>query len=337
MAAVLITGASGFIGTHLAEILAPRGDEVTCLVRSTSRTELLDPLPVTKVCGDVTDIASLQKPTAGRQVVYHLAGCIRTVRTRQLFEVNEEGTRNVAEVCARQARPPVLVVVSSLAAVAPTKDGRPIREDHPSAPVSKYGRSKLAGERAAAEYADRVPITIVRPGGVFGEADRGCLEMFRPISRFGVHVAPRTLGLSMIYGADLAHLIILAAQRGQRIERSGTPDSNISQGRYFAATDEYPMYDELGRMIGKALGRRRTRVIRTGRPTTWLVASLNEIVGQIRRRPHPFNFDKAREATAGCWFCSPQKAMDELGFSPGASLADRLRQTADWYRSQGWI
>jgi nucleoside-diphosphate-sugar epimerase len=337
VAAVLITGANGFIGTHLAELLVRRGEEVACLVRATSRTQRLDRLTVNKVFGDVTDAASLREPVAGKQVVYHLAGCVRTVRTRQYYEVNEGGLANVARVCAEQDRPPLLVVVSSLAAVAPSQDGRPIREDHPPAPVSHYGRSKLAGDRAAAAYADRVPMTIVRPAGVFGEADRGCLEMLRMIDRFGVHLAPKPLGLSMIHADDLAQLIVLAAERGRRVAVPGTAGSDSSQGYYFAACEEYPMYDELGRMMGEALGRRRTRVVRVGRLLAWTVATVNEMVGQLLRRPLLFNFDKAREATAGRWFCSAQRAKEELGFSPAASLAERLRQTVEWYRSEGWL
>ncbi len=337
MAAVLITGANGFIGTHLAEMLARRGDEVTCLVRTTSRTERLDRLAVEKVHGDVTDVASVRGPMAGKQFVYHLAGCIRTLRTRQFYAVNEGGWSNVARLCAEQDRPPVLVLVSSLAAAGPSDDGQPIREDHPPAPVSHYGRSKLAAEQAVAAYADRVPITIVRPGGVFGEADRGCLEIFRMIARFGLHLAPRTLGVSMIHVADLARLIVLAAARGQRIASPDATGADPSQGCYFAACDEYPMYDDLGLMMGDALGRRRTRVIRVTARTTRLIAAVNELVGQVLRRPLVFNFDKAREATAGCWFCSPQKAMEDLGFSPAATLAERLHQTANWYRAEGWL
>lgn len=333
---VLITGASGFIGGHLARVLAERGDDVTCLVRKTSRTEHLESLPVTMAFGDITDAESLREPLRDKQVVYHVAGCVHALNKRQFFEINERGTGNVAGACARQSDPPVLVVVSSLAAAGPAPDTRPLREDHTPAPVSYYGRSKLASERAAAKYADRVPITIVRPACVFGEGDRDCLEMFRPIDRFHVHFSPRRMRVSMIHVADLIDLLILAANRGRRIEvpRSAAPAS--PQGCYFAACDEYPTYAELGRMMARALGR-RVLILPIGRPAFWTGAVFNELVGKITGRPLAFNIDKAREVTARRWLCSPQTAIDELGFSLGASLAERLDQTVRWYRAEGWL
>jgi nucleoside-diphosphate-sugar epimerase len=333
MVRALVTGASGFIGAHLAKTLVERGDEVTCLVRKTSNLKRLDSLPVSVQYGDVTQRESLEQPIAGKDIIYHLAGCIRTLRNGDFYRANVGGTDNVASVCSEQEEPPALVFVSSLAAVAPTKDATPIREDHPPAPISHYGRSKREAELAAEKYADRIPITVVRPGGVFGESDRGCLAMFKPISQIGVHLYPWRLGVSMIHCADLVNLIVLAGEKGNRIDPSKDP----ARGYYFASADEYPMYDELGRLMAKALGRRFVLTLPVVRPGVWTVATFNEAFGQVIRRPHPFNIDKCREATAGCWFCSIEKAAKELGFSPQASLIDRLRQTADWYRAAGWL
>ena len=337
MAKVLITGANGFIGARLAKTLVERDDDVTCLVRKTSKIDRLEPLRVTIVHGDVTDPESLRGPVAGKDIVYHVGGCIRTLRAEQYYRVNEGGTKNVGRICSQRDDPPVLVVVSSLAAVAPTKDAAPIREDHPPAPVSHYGRSKRAAELALREFARRVPVTIVRPAGVFGETDRGCLEIFKPIRRFGIHFYPAKLGLSMIHRDDLVRLIVLAGDRGQRIDPPGDGGSETAKGCYFAAADEYPMYDQFGRMIGEALGRRRVLTIPLRRPGMWTIATVNEMIGQLIRRPLALNIDKCREATAGCWFCSPRKAIEELGFSFDSSLAERLRQTADWYCAEGWL
>lgn len=333
----MVTGANGFIGAHLAQRLVDRGDEVTCLVRRTSNVERIEPLPVSLAYGDITDVDSLSEPISGTDVVYHLGATIRALSNRQYYRVNEGGTENVARVCAGQEKPPVMVLVSSLSAVAPSEDGTPIREDHPSAPVSHYGLSKRAAERVARRYADRVPITVVRAAGVFGEADRSCLPMFKPIFQFGVHVYPAPLCVSMIHCADLVELIILAAERGRRIDPKGRAEDGDAKGFYFGACDEYPTYREFGQMIGRALGRDRVRMVAVPSALVWSLASFNELTGQVIRRPHIFALDRCRDATAGCWFCSPQAAVDDLGFRPKASLAERLRQTADWYRTQGWL
>lgn len=148
MAKILITGANGFIGAHLLQELVARGHDVTCLVRRCSVLERIRRLAVRLIQGDITDRDSLPAAVAGQEVVFQLAGCMRALRTEQFFEVNEQGLRNVAWACARQSTPPVLVAVSSLAAAGPSFSGRPRTESDRPAPVSYYGRSKWAGERA---------------------------------------------------------------------------------------------------------------------------------------------------------------------------------------------
>jgi len=338
MARVLVTGANGFIGSHLVRALVARGDDVTCLVRRTSRVDRLQPLRARLVYSDVTDPDSLPAAVAGSQLVYHLAGCNQAFRVDQFYRVNQQGARNMLRACAAQSTPPVVLWVSSLAAAGPAPHGRLRTEADPPVQVSHYGRSKRAGEQAAEEFADRIPITIVRPPLVFGEADHQSLAIFRPVARVGVHVVPG-LGrdrFSLIHVADLVHLLILAAEWGTRLKPAGS-DGPSSPGYYFAACAEHPTYAELGRMIGTALGRRRVLVLFTPPVATWLTAAAAEALSRGSRRPFSFNFDKAREARAGSWLCSPQRAIDELGFSIAAPLADRLRQTAQWYRENGWL
>jgi nucleoside-diphosphate-sugar epimerase len=339
MAKALVTGASGFIGSHLVSALAARGDEVTCLVRKTSEIKGLDRLGMRLVYGDVTEPESLTPAVTGQDIVYHLAGLTMALTKREFFRVNQGGICNMAQVCAAQASPPVLVVASSLAAAGPAVDGRPKIESDPAEPVSEYGRSKRAGEKDLELLADRVPATIIRAPIVLGEGDHLGLPMFRSVNRFGIHVVPgRTPHLfSLIHAADLVELMILAAQRGKRLAPLGSQGSQAGDGYYFAACEEDLIYDDLGRLVGAALGRRRVFPLHVGKPAVWVVAAAVETVSQIMRRPLYLHFDKAREIIAGSWICSPRKAADDLGFSVKAPIAERLRQTADWYRSEGWL
>ena len=339
MAKVLVTGASGFIGAHLVAALAARGDEITCLVRKSSRIGPLRRFDVRKVYGDVTDRDSLSAAITGQQIVYHLAGYTQALSARQFFRVNRWGVANVAQVCAGQTTPPVLVLVSSLAAAGPAVDGQPKTEADRSMPISHYGHSKRAGERVAEAFADRVPITIVRPPIVLGEFDRMCFPLFRSIARFGVHLAPGLARprFSLIHADDLAEMLILAAERGTRLPAAGGSNPHGPRGYYFAACEESPFYSDLGRMVSKALGRRWVMVIPTTSPVVWTVAMAGEIVSRVRRSPLFVNLDKAREITAGSWLCSARAAAEQLGFTVGAPLFDRLRQTADWYRREKWL
>jgi dihydroflavonol-4-reductase len=339
MAKVLVTGASGFIGSHLAAALVGRGDDVTCLVQKTSKIEGLKSLGVRLVYGDVTQPESLSAVVSGQDVVYHLAGLTMALTKRQFFRVNQGGMHNIAQACAAQGGPPVLLIVSSLAAVGPALDGRPKIESDPPKPVSDYGRSKRAGEQEAENFAGRVPITIVRPPIVLGQGDRLGLPMFRSVNRFGIHVVPnrRRHCFSLIHADDLVELMILAARRGKRLAPSGGNGLQAGQGYYFAACEEDVIYDDLGRLIGAALGRSRVFPLHVGKPAVWTVAAVMETVSQIRRRPLYLHIDKAREINAGSWICSPRKAVEDLGFSVKAPLADRLCQTAQWYRNEGWL
>jgi nucleoside-diphosphate-sugar epimerase len=340
MANVLVTGASGFIGFHLVDALVARGDQVTALARTTSNVERIQPLGVKLVYGDVTDPESLPAAVAGHSIVYHLAGCLRALRVEQFYRVNEQGVRNICRACAEQPTPPALVVVSSLAAAGPSPPGRLRIERDPAAPVSDYGRSKRAGELAAEQYASRVPITVVRPPIVFGEADRDMLKIFLSVLRSRIHFVPgyAPRKFSLIHAADLADLLIRAAAQGERLAPVEQQDeANSAQGCYFAAAQEHPTYYQLGRMIGTALGLGWMMPIPLAKPVVWMVAAASHGTARARGRPAHFSIDKAREATAGAWACSAEKAVRQLGFSVTVPLADRLRQTAQWYRQEGWI
>jgi nucleoside-diphosphate-sugar epimerase len=341
MSKVLVTGATGFIGTKLAERLVARGDDVTCLVRGSSNRTQLDALGVRYAIGDVRDPAAVQNAIGDAEVVYHLAGLAAAFHARDLQQVNAGGFRNVAAACAASQRPPVLVSVSSLAAAGPSPAGRARTESDPPQPVSHYGRSKRAAELIAEEYADRVPITIVRPPIVFGEGDVQMRDVFRSIFRYGIHVAIGVAGshYSLIHVDDLVSSLIACAASGRRLAPAGTAgDSHPPQGYYFVAGDEQPTFAELGTLIGKSLGRQSVHVLKSSSSTAlWSAAAVAETVSRLRGRPYIFNFDKAREASAGNWVCSSGTIRRELGVAPQGDIIDRLRQTADWYRQKNWL
>ncbi len=333
----LITGASGFIGTHLAKALAGEGHQVRCLVRRSSRTDQLSAMGAELAYGDVTDPASVAAAVRGVDTIFHLAGLVKALTYEQLLSVNEQGTRHVAHACAEQGQPPVMVLVSSLAAAGPSASDRPRLESDPAEPVSNYGRSKRAGELAAVAFAGRVPLTIVRPPVVFGEGDLSMLSMFRPIKLLRLHLVPgfTERRASMIHAADLVAGLIRAAERGERLAPGQA--ANSAHGYYFLAAERNPTFAEWGQLIARSLGCRRLRVDSRAEVLGWGLAGLSEAWARARRRPHIFNLDKLREATAGSWVCGSDRAREQLGFSVAANLEKRFVQTTRWYRSHGLI
>jgi nucleoside-diphosphate-sugar epimerase len=347
MANVLVTGSSGFIGSKLTARLLANGDEVTCLVRDPAKAAALEQMGARLVMGDMRDPQAVRSAVAGHDVVYHLAGVVTAFRERDMTETNVTAFRTLAAACAEHATPPTLVFVSSLAAAGPSSIDRPRIESDPPAPVSVYGRSKRAAELIAEEYAGRMPITIVRPPIVFGEGDQNMRNVFRSIFRLGVHLA---FGVaysrySLIHVSDLVDALVLSAERGERL-LSAESAASLAQDRvagtpsgyYFVAGDEQPTFAELGSLIGVALGRARVRICRSSSTALlWPLAAAAEFGARLRGQPYIFNFDKAREASAGSWTCSSQAIRLQCGFAPRASLADRLRQTANWYMQQKLI
>jgi nucleoside-diphosphate-sugar epimerase len=335
----LITGASGFIGSHLVSALEQQGSSVRCLVRRTSRVASLSRSKVELCYGDVRDQDSLHRAVSGVDSVYHLAGLTRALSRGELWRVNVAGVENVARACARQPNPPVLVLVSSLAAAGPSRPDRPRREVDPPAPVSLYGRSKLAGEQAAARWAGRVPMTVVRPPIVLGGGDPNGLVMFRMIVRRGVHVVPAmgSSRVAIIHACDLVQALLHLARLGLRLAPPDARDASPAQGLYFVADSQQPAYADLGHLIGTTAGRHSVRVVHIHRPWVYLGGALGEWIGRVRGKPLLTNLDKFKEATAGCWTCSNDRIRTTLHFTPQRPLADRLRETTDWYRQAGWL
>ena len=340
MATVLVTGASGFIGGHLVEALVARGDRVRCLVRPTSNLELLRTLDVELVHGDLAQNCDLHMAAQGTDVVYHLAAMSRALRSSQMMRVNAEGTYQLVQACAAQDKPPVLILISSLAAAGTARQGKLRVEADRAVPISNYGRAKRAGELAAEALASRVPTTILRPGIVFGERGRDILPMFRAIARHEVHVIPRfsATPLSLIHVADLVQIALLAAERGLRLAQIDEQNGSAGQGYYFVCDAQQPTYAQLGSLIAGTMHLRSSVLMMyLPEPILWLSAGISEIIAHLRKQPSVYNFDKIREATAGAWLCSPEAVRRQLGFSPPYSLAERLDQTTRWYRDHKWF
>jgi nucleoside-diphosphate-sugar epimerase len=334
---VLVTGASGFIGYHLVRSLVETGREVYCLVRPTSNIRQLESFDVSFLEGDVTRKETLIKGVDQVEIVFHLAGSTAVFKPETHFQVNEGGTRNIAEACAESGVPKRLVIVSSSAAVGPSPRDRPMTEDDPPSPVSYYGRSKLAGAQAARRWAGKIPITIIRPAIVFGEYDRDAFRMFDLVAH-GWHLVPglKKRYFSLIHAADLAKALILAAEKGERLPSQDEEPISPGQGSYFIADEWAPSYAELGPMMAQALGH-KVKVVNVPGLIVWGVAVVNEILARLRRQPTILNLDKAREGLFGSWVYSPEKAKRQLGFKPDATILERIHQTGMWYQEQGWL
>lgn len=333
MKKVLITGATGFIGYHLVRRLCQDNVAIRCLVRPTSSRFLLQSFEIEYYVGELYDTESLRRAVDGCDTVFHVAGRVRARNYQEFEQINRFGTETLAKIAAGCSTTPVFVYVSSLAAAGHSAPGCPRRETDPAEPISRYGKSKLAGEIALLSIAERIPCTIVRPGIVFGEADKMNLELFQTIKKFGIIPIPGFSGdkfYSWIHAADLSDLLVAAAQKGERLDQNQPTGTGI----YFASCDEEQRLSEIGRLIGQSVGRNRVRSHRMP-VALWALSTFYEAKKWLTGKPQPLDWEKMWESLHH-WACLSEKAKTQLNFAP-KPLEDRINQTTQWFIEHGWL
>jgi nucleoside-diphosphate-sugar epimerase len=316
---VAITGATGFIGRHVAADLAARGVAVTAIVRPGSRHTAP---PGTTVVRAPLDAVALREALAGVDAVVHLAGVVAAVDARTFAAVNVEGTRAVA-TAARDAGAR-LVHVSSLAAAGPAPQSAPHREDDAPHPATPYGASKLASEQIV-NATDGLRWIILRPGVVYGPTDRAVFPLFQAAMRGVLPLVGRPdAAYTFIYVDDVVRTIVAAVEK---VDAAGT---------VFVGHPEPVRSAALLDAIQAAVGR-RARIIPVPMALTYAAAVAADVAGRIVRKPMPLNLWRYAELAAEGFVCRVDRMRDELGVTAGVSLLDGMARTAAWYREAGWL
>lgn len=320
----LITGATGFVGGHLAERLAGEGWQVRALVRATSDTARLRALGAELRTGSLGDADALGAAADGADTVFHLAALTTAPSEDAFRRANAQGTRNVARAAARAGtRPRRLVYLSSYAACGPAVQGRPRRMDETPAPLTAYGRTKLEGEAAAREAeAAGVELVVVRAPAVYGPGDRAFLPVYR-LAKHGL--APIPTGpvrrVQVVYVHDLVTALAAAA--------------DAPPGTYAVAEPVAHEYGALVDQIGLAARGKAPRHVPVPAGLLRGAGALAERFGGLVGGTGVFSREKADEMLAEAWVCDLAGAEQLL---PRATpLAEGTAETARWYRTQGWI
>jgi nucleoside-diphosphate-sugar epimerase len=322
----LVTGANGFIGSHLVELLTRQSCKVRCLVRKTSDLRWIRDSGVERAEGDLADVRSLERAVDGADWVFHLAGKTKALSRDEFFKANAGGTENLLSACRAGGTLRRFVYVSSMAASGPGPDGRPVRETDPPRPVTWYGESKLEGEKAVFRHADRLPVVVIRPPVVFGPRDTDVLRFFQSVARGVVPlVGFRKTVCGFSYVEDLAAGLALAVEHPKAVG-----------GTFYMTNEPALAWTDFGKMAGKALG---IRTVAVPVPLILLTGLLlvNEAAARIRRRPTILNLQKLPEYRERSWGCDGSRAVNELGYSPSFPLPAAVEKTIAWYRSAGWI
>jgi len=316
----LVTGASGFIGGHLVELLLQRGADFRCLVRPTSSARSLP--SVSTALGDLATGEGLEEALGGIQAVIHLAGVTNALRPGDYHTGNVQASEVLAG--AIRGKGIRLVHVSSLAAAGPSSNGEPLREDAEPRPITAYGKSKLAGERAVrALLPDAV---IVRPPVVYGPRDKAVWQVLKPISKgWSLQIGGGERWFSFIYVTDLAEALLACAANSQAAGKT-----------YFVAHPKPVSWSQLAATAARIMGR-QTRTLRLPPAAARAVGSCAEAWSRITGKPGVLSREKILEAQCMCWTCDPGRASAEWGFDARTSIEDGLAKTIAWYKGAGWL
>ncbi|WP_437620737.1 NAD-dependent epimerase/dehydratase family protein [Sorangium sp. So ce1151] len=330
---VLVTGASGFLGSHVTEQLVQKGHSVVALVRRSSSTKFLSSLRGVELAyGAIEDAESVRRAVVdapGVDAIVHSAGLVKARDEAEFFRVNVGGTRNMLDA-AKAARPTAMkrfVFVSSLAAVGPSHDGRPVAADARPAPVTRYGRSKLEAERLVLAEKDALPVVVLRPPMIYGPRDQESFAFFQSVARrFLPMLGDGKNTLSVIYASDAAAACIRALE------------SDVPSGRaYFIDDGRVYVWRDMLADVEAAIGARA--FVRVGVPFPLVrgAALASEGMSRLTGKPVMLTRDKLNELAASHWVCDSAEARRELGWEPQVSWAEGTRRAVAWYREHGWL
>ncbi len=324
---VLVTGGTGFVGSHVIERLVAAGARVRCLLRAASSRRYLPAEGIELSEGDIATGAGLARALEGVGVVVHVAGVTKALSEGAFYRGNLRGTENLLRACERQADPPRRFVhVSSLAAIGPSAGLTPLDEDAEPHPLTWYGCSKLAAEKAVRASALAGCAVILRPPVVYGPRDTDVFEVFRSVARgYMLHVGRGESYFSYIHVKDLAEAVCL------------TVLSDRGKGRtYFVANPEPVSWSAFADAAGGVMARR----VRSVHVPLWLAYGAAwgaEVASRFRGRADIVSRQKIREARCRYWVCDGSRARRELGFEPARTLKEGIEDTLAWYKDAGWL
>jgi dihydroflavonol-4-reductase len=323
----VVTGASGFVGSHLVDLLLEKNYTVRCIIRKTSSLKWLEGKDVELHICELTDKEGLRKVFEGADYIYHVAGVVKSKKPEGYFHGNVNTTRALLDVALEfKENIKRFLIVSSQTSSGPSIPGNPINENSPCNPITTYGRSKLAQEELAKNYTDKLPITICKVAAIYGERDTEIFIFFQTFNRglmtmIGLHDKQ----VSLIHVIDAVRGLYLAA----------TSEKAIGQ-TYFITSEKYYTWKEVGVTTSKVMNK-KPFVVKVPHFVVYKIAAIAQFFSLFSSKAATLNIEKAKDITQHAWICDYKKAFNDFGFEQEISLEEGIRRTVDWYKKMKWL
>ncbi|HEY3875646.1 MAG TPA: NAD(P)-dependent oxidoreductase [Candidatus Kapabacteria bacterium] len=324
---ILITGATGFIGSHIADRLLGAGYDVRALVRSSSNLQWLREKPVELVTANMMELDSLKAAVVGTDAIVHVAGVTAAKNKQGFYDGNLIPTRNLLEA-SRRFNPMLsrFIFCSSQTAVGPSLDGQPVTELTPPHPITAYGQSKRAAEEECERAREDFSISILRLAAVYGPRDTAILTFFQTVDkRLKPLIGMKDKWVNLAHVSDVADSVLLS------IEKDAAKNQT-----YFIGSEKHYTWREVSNLTSDVL-KRRGLTVKLPHALVYSVAGASELFSVFRAKPSVLNWEKGRDMVQSHWTCSVEKAKQELGYAQRVSLEDGVRDTTEWYRKIGWM
>jgi len=336
---ILVTGASGFIGSFIVEEALKRGLETWAAVRSSSSRQFLSDERIHFIELNLSSEEQLTEQLRGQEFDYvvHAAGVTKCLNKQDFYRINTEGTKHLVNAIMKVGMPlKRFVYLSSLSIFGAIREQQPyeeIRETDTPQPNTEYGRSKLAAEQwldtlntPQSSSEREVPYVILRPTGVYGPRERDYFLMAQSIKQHtDFAVGFRQQDITFVYVTDVVQAVFLALEKGQTGRKYFLSDGQVYQSTTFSDL----IHEELGRPWW----------IRITAPVWVLrvVTFFGEYIGRLTGKITALNNDKFNILRQRNWRCDIQPAIDELGYHPEVTLPEGVRRSIKWYKENGWL
>lgn len=326
---VLVTGATGFIGSHIADELLGRNYEVRSTIRKTSNLQWLKNKPIELIETSFDNLEDLKKTVEGVDFIIHNAGAIAAKNQESFMRSNYVATKNLID-CAIEIAPNLkkFIFVSSQTAAGPAKSlDKPVTEDDAYNPLSPYARSKKAAEEYVMSKSSQYPVTIVRPSAVYGPRDPAILEIFQMVNKgLATLIGFKPHYINLIHSTDLVRGIV------------DMMESDRTNGKiYFLASEEFYTWDNIMDILKKYMGKKFIIKIKIPHFLVLMIGAISGFFGKFSSKPPIFYYEKALEFVQEYWICSIEKAKKDINFKTTIPIEYGLKETIEWYRANKWL